>query len=521
MANSLQTNVPASGGQPVNSLPAGVEQVDPDKLRREMRRQCCDSLYFLAKAVIGFNDLTSDLHLDICRFIQEDKAKRKLLIVPRSHFKTTMLSISYPIWRLLPKKEDWQRDKTDGPNSRILLCSSTSTNAERFLRRIKAVFESNKMFQWLFPELIPDFQRAVKWTEKEILLPRAMQFPESSIDTIGVGGKVTSRHYTDIVKDDLIEVTIAESANELEKVTEWHEYSESLLENPDRDRDFVCGTRYNQDDLYGYLKTNDKRYKKYERKAIEEGKVIFPERFTLEAYAEMSRRKPYIYSTQYMNNPIDPSVVDFKPEWLRYYKLVNGKIVMGDGRVIDPHRLNTYILVDPAISESKHAARTAIINVGVLDQEHIFVLNAIARRMNPNDCIKAVFDLARQLRPHKVGVEVVAYQKALKFWMEQYAKKVGYYLNIVELKPGVGSKEARIRGLVNYFASGQIYIRREFTDLIDEYLAFPAAKLRDLIDALSYAPSIWTFPDTEVDDYDEFEEELEFIGDGRSRSTGY
>ena len=388
-----------------------VRQPDPDKLRQKLREQCADSLYFLGKSILGFRDQTASLHLSVCAFIQASY-QRKLLIMPRGHFKSTILSIMYPIWRLLPKHPDWKDDPTDGPNSRILLSNSTATNAEHFLRRIKAVFESNTLFQWIYPELIPEWKRVKKWTETEIQLPRARDYPEASIETIGVGGRVTSRHYTDIIKDDLIEESIADNPEELKKVVRWHEYSESLLEQIERDRDSICGTRYNEYDLYGYIKDKDPRYKVYERVNIEEGKPIFSERFSLEQYADMQRRKPYIYACQYQNNPISQDIVDFKAGWLRYYRLEKGKIVLPNGKIIDPRNLNTYISVDPAISENKDAARTAIVNVGCYDNDHIFVLNAFAKRMNPHETIMTVFGMAKLLQPIKVGIEEVAYQKA-------------------------------------------------------------------------------------------------------------
>jgi phage terminase large subunit-like protein len=502
-----------------------VDRSNPEQLRNKLREECTKSIYFLARAVLGFRDLTPDLHLPVANFLQDPTiSNRKLLILPRGHFKSTLMSIACPIWRLLPKHEGWEEDQTDGPNSRILLSGSTATNAEHFLRRIKAVFESNQLFQWLYPELIPDWTKVKKWTETEIQIPRPKAFPEASIETIGAGGKITGRHFTDMYKDDLIEVSIANSPDEMLKIIEWQEYSESLLEQPERDRDYMCGTRYAQNDLYGYVKDNDKRYVVYERKAIESGVPIFPQRFTLEGLGEMARRKPYIYSTQYMNNPIDPSIVDFKAKWLKYYKLTEkGQILLPDGKVIDPRKLNSYILVDPAISEKKSAARTAIVNLGVFDPEHIFVLHAKAMRINPYETITTVFSLAKILRPHKVGVETVAYQKALKFFMEMFSQQLGIYLSVEELKPGGGSKEARIRGLINYFASGSIWIREEFAELIEEYLSFPNGKFRDLMDALSYGPQIWSFPDhDEVSPLQAMEEEENlFAVGGRDRITGY
>src|SRR3990172_137671 len=268
--------------QPLSLAELGVTNTNADSLRSKMRSKACESLYFLGKAVLGFHDFMTPLHLEICRFVQDEDAKRKCLVVPRGFFKTTIINVVHTIWRLLPKDEDWRDMVTDGPNSRTLLAGSTATNAEHCLRLIKAHFEANQLFQWLFPEIIPDWTKVKKWTETEIQIPRSKEFKEASVETIGVGGKATGRHFTDLKEDDLVELQVADNPDELDKIIKWHEYCEYLLEDTRRDRNYVCGTRYHKNDLIGYLKASDMhpkgRYVFYERAGIEEGKVIFPQR---------------------------------------------------------------------------------------------------------------------------------------------------------------------------------------------------------------------------------------------------
>ncbi len=511
---------------PLNLAELGVTNSNADSLRNELRAKSCESMYFFGKAILSFHDFIAPLHLDICTFVQDDTHKRKVMIVPRGHFKTTIMSIVYPVWRLLPKAEGWEDETTDGPNSRILLAGSTATNSEHCLRLIKAQFEGNQLFQWLFPELIPDWTKVKKWTETEVQIPRTRNNKEASVETIGQGGRVTGRHFTDIIKDDLVELNVADNPEELDKINKWHEYCEYLLEDTRRDRDYVCGTRYHKNDLYGYIKDTDLhpkgRYVYYERTGIENGQVIFPQRTSLEEYAKMRERKPYIFATQVMNNPIDPSITEFKVDWLRYYHLdENGNIhIPSEGLTVSPGRLNSYILIDPAISESKDACRTAIVNVGVLDKKHIFLLNAIARRIDPYVTIQLTFKLARMLRPHKVGVESVAYQKALKFFIDKFSIEEGLFLNVVEMKTGATSKDARIRGLIPYFGAGCVYVREDQHEFLDEYESYPQSKFRDILDALAHGPSIWTYPEDYGVEMTE-EEEGEVAASGRSSLTGY
>lgn len=58
---------------------------DPEKIRHNLRLKCRKSLYFLAKAVLQYQDLTPDFHLRMCRFAQDTTIRRRLGEHPRGH----------------------------------------------------------------------------------------------------------------------------------------------------------------------------------------------------------------------------------------------------------------------------------------------------------------------------------------------------------------------------------------------------------------------------------------------------
>ncbi len=56
------------------------------------------------------------------------------------------------------------------------------------------------------------------------------------------------------------------------------------------------------------------------------------------------------------------------------------------------------------------------------------------------------------------------------------------------------NKEARIRGLISWFANGQIFMLEGHTDLKEEYDHFPAGSVSPgdhLLDALAQGPYLW------------------------------
>lgn len=429
--------------------------------------------------------MTAELHLPVADFVQDPETKRALLVLPRGHFKTTIATISYSIWLLI-----------NNPNERIIICGSTSTNSERFLSRIRQAFEANEFFRWIFPELIPDFSsKTVNWNQSAITIPRSKQYPDPSVDTIGVGGKVAGRHCTVKIGDDIIGEQAAKSLEEMQKTLEWHELAESLLESPEKNIDRQSCTRWHHtDDVAGYIMAKDKRYKVMVRSAIEDGKSLFPQRFSLKMLEEMRERKPRIFATQYMNEPLNKEDLDFDVAWLKYYTYgADGAIVAEDGtQSTSIKNLQIYIRVDPALSSDPESCRTAFVVDGMDKNERIFVLDVIAKRVDPVGSMDILFYLIKKWNPYAVAMEEVLFQRVFKQWMLKEASRRGINVPIRPLKTSTKrSKEERIRGISHYFAGGMVYLLRGMTNFVEEYSTFPLGHTVDILDAFSYGPQMW------------------------------
>jgi hypothetical protein len=192
-----------------------------------VRLRSARSLFFFAKAIVGHLDLGKACHLPACLFLQDFTRPSKLYEDPRRHLKSSISTIAYPLWvpsRRVVLGQD--------PRDRIAIVSSTKTNAQRFLRAIKSVVEGNPVFQGFFPELVPQFGNDDVWNSEEIVFPRRAATPDPSIDTLGTGGKATSRHYDIIIEDDLINEENYDSPGAVDKAIESHKLNKNLLETP-------------------------------------------------------------------------------------------------------------------------------------------------------------------------------------------------------------------------------------------------------------------------------------------------
>jgi hypothetical protein len=459
-----------------------------------LRMQTQRSTYVMAKAIVGFHDLTPRLHGEMCSWI-ESPTRRKLGLVPRDHLKTSVWTIA-----------DTVRLIAADPNVRLLIANETATNASHFLRRIQAVFERAELFRWLFPELIPDVGKT-KWSESEMLVPRTRDFPEATVEVMGVGGAVVSRHYNRIKLDDLVGKEASESVDVMRKTIDWYLYCESLLEKP-TDPIETYGTRWTHKDLYAWIMEHESGMDMFHRKAMQaDGTVLWSERFPIEELMRIRNKiGPFKFSCQYQNEPFDPEHMTFDPAWLRYYELSGWELDEDSGCVNlrfvgqpKPVRVVPVILVDPAISEKSYAARSAVVVAGLDEYERVLVLEAWAERCQPLTMIEKIFEMAQRWDPMCITVEGVAYQRALKGFIEAECMRRGKWLNVVEVRPGSKEgKESRIRGLQPYAERGRLWIRRSTCQvLVDEFEAFPLGETVDVLDALAYGPQVWVTPDVD------------------------
>jgi len=504
---------------------------EQDELRERLRADARASLYFLAKGVLQYDKLTSHLHREVCDWVQDLSKPRKLQLLPRGHYKTTIATKAFAVWLTLQEQVPWAG--VAGNELRILLSNESATNAEKFLLEIEGHWDRNAILRWLFPELLPDKRKhGSKWSEKAMTLRREGHWSEATIETIGVGGAAQSRHYDVQIKDDLIGKEAMESEEVMRKTITWFDYADSLFISPERGIDVISGTRWGQFDLYQYIIDHDGRYDVYIRQAVEDGKPIFPEEFSLQGLSFLRERNFAHYSSQYLNDPRDPDRVDFRDSWLRRYKLKldaarEPYIACGEERTY-LRDLDIVMVFDPSMDEKPSAARRALAVLGMSPRGNALVLQTYASRKPITEVIEKSFELYAKWHPRMLGVETVGNQGYL---VELYRKEMEQrrregrrpdYINIIPLKTSTKiSKESRIRDSIQRFgAMGALWIGEDCAEFLEEYPYFPMSKTKDVLDAVAYALEELRRPySTEEVEEGECEEEL-FL-ESMSAVTGY
>jgi predicted phage terminase large subunit-like protein len=481
------------------------QQVEiPKALLQMLRDKAKRSMYFFAKVVLGYADLVPHVHRPLCQLLQDRSKHRLRIILPRGWFKTTIASISYPLW-----------EAVNDPNVRILLAQNTATNAMAKLSSIRAHVDGNPLFRALFPEVLPD--KTCRWTAESLQLKRTEQWPEATFEAVGIGTQVTSRHYDIIIEDDTVAPdlnelgieNIAPTKEDIDQAIGWHRLTFPLL-TPDRSvtqgkpvpRILVIGTRWFELDLLSWIGNNETHYFSYVRSCKEtggisdpNGELTFPELFPQSKLDEIKASMgPYMFSCLYLNNPLRSDDMIFKKEWFRWYEIQPENENLVFYTTVD-------LASDPAKAKQKDRIDYNVVLTSAKDLRtgNIYLIDYWRRRANPGEVIQEIFRHVRRYNPVIVGIESIAYQSTLQYWIEERKRKEKFYFYIEGLTHGTRSKEMRIRGLQPLFAEGKVFFKPHMRELAAELEAFPLGAYDDIADALAMQTSMWAATESEKD----------------------
>lgn len=220
----------------------------------------------------------------------------------------------------------------------------------------------------------------------------------------------------------------------------------------------------------------------YEKAIRDDGSLFFPKKLTHEFLANAKRTMgSYVFANQYMNEVIPLDAQSFKKDWFKYYDTL-------------PHPIHTFVFIDPAISQADTADFTGVVVVHVDVNNRWYVSLAKRHKLTATQIIDLIFTINSQVHPQVIGIEDVAYQRALLHFMAEEMRRRNIHVPIHGVRPPPEkSKQTKILGLVPRFEWGSVFLSRGLVDLEGELLSFPRGSHDDLIDALASIEAI-TYP---------------------------
>lgn len=290
-------------------------------------------LYEFTSVVLERDYLTPTLHRPVCEWLQRRPPVRKMLLLPRRHAKTSIVSHGLPPHILIqPRDHNIYLPGRLGADTRIMLAGEVATRAQNNMRVIRHIFERNDLFRALWPHLVwqNPGRDAEKWNQEMLVVPRETHYPDPSITANGVGGQITGARHDVHIKDDLISEAAANSQITMHSAIQWHINSRALLDSQDESLEFIIGTRWQVQDLYSFILQEDPTVDYVVRSIIEDGKPIYPEVFDLEGIDQLRKQAGVRFALIYMNSVGDPSLVDFSEDYLRFFDSDGSVLTYGD-----------------------------------------------------------------------------------------------------------------------------------------------------------------------------------------------
>lgn len=412
--------------------------------------------------------------------------RNHLLLWPRGHLKTTVNTIAHSIQWILNYED-----------VRILISTAVASQAEDMLSEIKAHFQYNQIFRFLYPEYCPAEQAAPRFgNNQRFSVPnRKTHSKEPTVMVCSLGGVMSSRHFEVLKHSDVEDNENVRTDGGLRDLNNHFHLCEPLVERseiwPHHGWTTVEGTIYHFSGYHNRLLETQMQHKEHEREWFithasaeidpKEKTTLWPAKFPWDELKRIERRDRRTYANQYLLKPIADQDSIARPRDI----------------VTSPHsqqkqllpQLRLYATVDLASMEEKADGAYSVVTVGGFDNDgRLRVLRIHRGHYMPDEMIDIMYDIYKEY-PQLIQFKVEKNQHAevLLPIMRKIMPKRGW-LPITSIPPdNHTSKTNRILGLQPWFANHDIIFSDNIeclTELMQEATKFPAYKYRDILDTI-------------------------------------
>lgn len=281
-----------------------------------------------------------------------DESRSVVILAGLEGGKSSQMTVLRTLW-LLGRK----------PSLRVLILSSTETQAVKFLRAIKGYIETSERLHNVFPEL----KAGAKWSDNAITIRGAIiGAKDFSVQAVGTHSKqILGARIDHLVMDDIHDSDNSRTAKRRDELWAW--VRATVLGRLTRSATVIgVGTPWHHEDVYHRLMALSS-FKTHKFPVVDEhGSYTWPERWTPERYALVSERLgPLETARQLHLRPRSNEDKRFSKEW------VDRCLLRGDGRTM-PHHLDhlptgyqTFTGVDLGIGMGASSAFTSMFTIAL------------------------------------------------------------------------------------------------------------------------------------------------------------
>jgi len=353
---------------------------------------------FIISAPIGRESHFITIARELTQLFRMQNTEQRLLInVPPGHAKSTMLSM-WVAWCF-----------AHYPDCRFMFISyskSLSTKQTEFIRRVMSLRE----YSFLFGVKIRSDSKAkdiFMTTENGVV---AAFGSASSIVGSDAGLPGLDRFSGAVICDDLHKVDEAHSDTMRQNVIT--NYTETIMQRPRGVNVPIIfiGQRVHEADIANYMieGKDGHDWKKIIIPSIDSaGNALYPEAFPLEMLLKRQETDPYVFSSQYQQDPVPAGGALFKPEWF---------IALDE----EPELITTFITADTAETSKTWNDATVFSFWGVYEIEEfgfktgklgLHWLDTHEIRVEPKDLQNEFLSFYQDCMRHKMPPVVAAIEK--------------------------------------------------------------------------------------------------------------
>jgi hypothetical protein len=492
----------------------------PDEAK-QIRETALQDLYFFAR-LVNPGYMYGEIHKEIYKWMEEYSlygknvlsADSKLIMLPRAHLKSHMVA-TWAAWVI-----------TRHPEVTILYLSATAELAETQLFAIQNILAS-ATFQRYFPEYInPQQGKREKWNQRKFSIDHPKRKEEgirdATISTAGLTTNTTGWHADIVLADDLVVPENAYSTEGRESVLK-KDSQFSSIRNPGGFT-LACGTRYHPSDVYGVWKTqvydvyndqgdivNTSNVWEIKEYAVEvDGVFLWPKVvrgsdqkvFGFDPQVLARIRAKYSdrvqFYAQYYNDPNDFGSNRIDRSKFQYYDKKFLKQASGYWWFKN-RRLNVYAAIDFAYSLNKKADSTAVVVIGVDEDNFVYILDIDRFKTDKiSDYFNSISRLHSFWEFKKLRAEVSVAQSVIVRDLKDKLRTEGLSITIDEHRPtrNEGSKAERISASLDhrYENMSVWHYKGGYIDVLEEELVLARPPHDDVKDALASAVEIAVKP---------------------------
>lgn len=488
---------------------------------KQIRETALQDLFFFAR-LVNPGYMYGDVHKEIFKWMEDYtlfgqgnvEINNKLVMLPRAHLKSHMVA-TWASWIIARH-----------PEVTILYVSATSGLAETQLFAIKNILESTPFTRY-FPEYIhPQEGKREKWSQTAISIDhvkrRAEGIRDATVATAGLTTNTTGWHADILIPDDLVVPENAYTTDGRESVSKKASQFTSILNAGGFT--MACGTRYHPSDIYADWKKQEYDLYNEEDEVVGRTNVWDIKEYVVEVdgvfiwprAVRASDGKAFGFSSQilakiraqyedriqfyaqYYNDPNDKGSNRIDRSKFQYY---DKKFLKQEGGswYFRNKRLNVYAAIDFAFSMSKKSDNTAIVVIGVDEDNYIYLLDIDCFK---SDKISEYFSRIAILHSKwdfkKLRAEVSVAQAVIVRDLKDRIRQEGSTISIDEHRPtrNEGTKAERIAAaLENKYDNQSIWhFKGGYIDTLEEELVLARPAHDDVKDALASAVEIAVKP---------------------------